>query len=164
MILFGLSVSCLGAGRPTYHPFHVGVITIEYNADDQALELTCKLFTDDFENALRKHFNVSVDLSSVDEHTAMDTLVARYLRTELALTVNGKKHAGRYIGFEQDKEAVYAYVEYSGLTSKPSAIGADCGVMYELFSDQVNIFHVTVAGQRKSSKLSHPNRQIGFSF
>lgn len=153
----------LGATRLSDHPFHVGVVTIEHNASEQAMELTCKLFTDDFENALRKHFNVPVDLTSPARHADMDSLIARYLRTELILTINGKKQAGRYLGFEQDKEATYAYVEYPGV-AKLTSLQADCGLMYELFTDQVNIFHVMVGGQRKSSKLNHPSRQIGFDF
>jgi len=154
---------CLGAGRLADHPFHVGVVTIEHNASEQSVELTCKLFTDDFENALRKQFNVPVDLTKPSAHTAMDSLVSRYLRTELMLTINGKKQPGRYLGFEQDKEAIYVYVEYAGV-SKLVSIKADCSLMYELFTDQVNIFHVTAGGQRKSYKLNHPNRQIEFDF
>lgn len=161
-IIFSIILfSCLGAGPRADHPFHVGVVTIDHNTAERSVELTCKLFTDDFENALRKHFNVPVDLASTSRHAAMDTLIARYLREELVLTINGKKLAGNYLGFEQDKEAVYAYVEYPGI-SKPTSLQADCGLMYGFFDDQVNIFHVTVGGQRKSSKLNYPNRQITF--
>ena len=89
----------------------------------------------------------------------MDSLVARYVREELKLTIGGKKQFGNYLGFEQDKEAIYAYIEYPG-QPKPTALQIDCGLMYGLFSDQVNIFHATVAGQRKSSKLNYPARQL----
>lgn len=156
-----LLVCSLGAGRPTDHPFHVGVVTLEHNVAERSVELTCKLFTDDFENALQKHFNLPVDLASPSRHAAMDTLIARYLREELVLTINGKKVVGNYLGFEQDKEAVYAYVEYPGI-ARLTSLQADCGLMYGYFDDQVNIFHVTVNGQCKSSKLNHPNRQITF--
>lgn len=152
---------CLAAGRKEDHPFHVGVVTIEHNAPEQSLEVTCKLFTDDFENALRKEFAVPVDLSSPAKHAAMDSLIARYLRSELTLTINGKRSRGIFLGFEQDKEAIYAYVEYPAIT-KLVSLQADCGLMYGYFTDQVNIFHVTAGSQRKSVKLNYPERQIAF--
>ena len=38
--------SILFAG--SQHPFHVSVVEINHNAEDKTLEITCKIFTDDF--------------------------------------------------------------------------------------------------------------------
>ncbi|MFM7672559.1 MAG: DUF6702 family protein [Bacteroidota bacterium] len=159
LFLFGL----LSATQKEEHPFHVGVVEIEHNATDHTLEVSCKLFTDDFENALRTRFKVAVDLSAPARKVAMDSLVAAYMRQQLKLSVNGKKVNGTYLGFEQDKEAIYAYIEYPDL-GKPISLKADCGLMYEQFTDQINIFHVTVGGKRQSSKLGYPDRLIEFRF
>jgi hypothetical protein len=156
--LMGLSASPKGP-----HPFHVGVVEVEYNAAAKQWELSCKLFTDDFENALRTRFQVPVNLSDPARHAAMDTLVARYLRAHLSFKTSGRALAGRYLGFEQDKEAIYAYIEYPD-PNKPAVMLADCDLLYEQFTDQINIFHVTVGGKRQSSKLNHPARAIEFRF
>lgn len=153
----------LSAASRKAHPFHVGVIEIEHNAADRSLELSCKLFTDDFENALRTRFRVPVDLGNAAKQKGMDSLVARYIQEQLILSVDGKRLSGRYLGFEQDKEAIYAYIEYSG-QGKPTQLAAECGLMYDQFTDQINIFHVTVAGKRQSSKLNYPSRDIEFRF
>ncbi|MFN4892187.1 MAG: DUF6702 family protein [Bacteroidota bacterium] len=154
---------CLSAAIKTDHPFHVAVVEIEHNAKDWTLELSCKLFTDDFENALRTRFQVAIDLSAPAKKNAMDSLIARYVREQLVLSVNGKKINGTYLGFEQDKEAIYAFVEYAS-PAPPQQLQADCGLLYEQFTDQINIFHVMVGGRRQSSKLNHPARQIEFRF
>ena len=164
--LFGwlfIALAFLSASPQTEHPFHVGVLEIEHNAKDRILELSCKLFTDDFENALRTRYQVPVDLSSPAKKTPMDSLIARYMKEQLVLSVNGKKTAGTYLGFEQEKEAVYVFIEYAA-PSPLQQLQADCGLLYEQFTDQINIFHVTVAGRRQSSKLNHPARQIEFRF
>ncbi|MBM3432960.1 MAG: hypothetical protein FJX92_08195 [Bacteroidetes bacterium] len=153
----------LSAASRKNHPFHVGVIEIEHNATDRSLELSCKLFTDDFENALRTRFHVPIDLGDPAKQKGMDSLVARYIQDELILSVNGKRLSGRYLGFEQDKEAIYAYIEYPG-QGKPTQLAAECGLMYDQFTDQINIFHVTVEGKRQSSKLNYPSRNIEFRF
>ncbi len=156
-------IFCLSATVRTDHPFHVGVVEIEHNPTVRTLELSCKLFTDDFENALRTRYQVAIDLSAPAKKTAMDSLVARYIREQLVLSLNGKKISGTYLGFEQDKEAVYAFVEYASPVT-PQQLQADCGLLYEQFTDQINIFHVTVGGRRQSSKLGYPSRQIEFRF
>ena len=53
-VLLAFLFAGLGAGSKYNHPFHVAVLTIDHNAGEQSLELTCKLFTDDFENEDRK--------------------------------------------------------------------------------------------------------------
>lgn len=155
---------CLLSGTArTDHPFHVGVVEIEHNAAERSLELSCKLFTDDFENALRSRFQVAINLGDPARQKAMDSLVSRYLQEQLILSVNGKRLAGRYLGYEQDKEAIYAFIEYPA-QSKPTLLNANCGLMYDQFTDQINIFHVTVEGKRQSSKLNYPARDIEFRF
>jgi hypothetical protein len=153
----------LGAGKPTEHPFHVGVIEIQHNAKTQSLELSFKLFTDDFEKALSNRFKTPIDLISPARHASMDSLVARYIRENFSLTVGEKRYVSRYLGFEQEKEAVFAYVEYPEIASV-NGLQADCSLLYETFEDQINIFHVTMGGERKSSKLGNPARRIEFRF
>ena len=36
----------------THHPIYVSVTEIEHNAKDKTLEISCKIFTDDFEKTL----------------------------------------------------------------------------------------------------------------
>ena len=153
----------ISAASRKAHPFHVGVIEIEHNAADRSLELSCKLFTDDFENALRTRFRVPIDLGDPAKQREMDSLVARYIQEQLIVSVSGKRLLGRYLGFEQDKEAIYAYIEYPD-QEKPTQLAAACGLMYDQFTDQINIFHVTVNGKRQSSKLNYPSRDIEFRF
>lgn len=51
-------ICLLMAGKPT-HPFHVSVIEINHNAADKTLEISCKIFTDDFEKILAKNYQKS---------------------------------------------------------------------------------------------------------
>ena len=37
-------------------------------------------------------------------------------------------------------------------------------LMYDLFTDQVNLMHVIVGGNRKSTKLDYPETQASFQF
>jgi hypothetical protein len=46
------------------------VTEINHNAADQTLEISCKLFTDDFEKVLSKNYKVKADLADLPAKTA----------------------------------------------------------------------------------------------
>lgn len=145
------------------HPFHVSTTEINHNAADKTLEISCRLFSDDFESALTKVFNVKADFSNPAIKTTMDTLVKKYINGHLQLKAEGKLISLTYIGFEKEKEAVYIYVQADNL-STVKKIEAVNSILYDLYDDQINIMHVVVAGNRKSTKLDYPAKQASFTF
>ena len=150
-------------GKAMLHPFHVSVIEINHNAADKTLEISCKIFTDDFEKTLAKNYNTKVDLINPPDKNAMDTLVKKYLYSHLSIKANGKPVIFNYIGFENDKEAAYGYIEVSNVPSV-SKIDIGTNIMYDMFEDQVNIMHVIVNGERKSTKLNFPATEATLIF
>jgi hypothetical protein len=167
-LLFSLfsAVLVLNSGfreKEALHPFHVSVIEINHNATDKTLEISCKIFTDDFEKTLAKNYNTKVDLINPPDKNAMDTLVKKYLYSHLSIKANGKPVTLNYIGFENDKEAAYGYIEVSNVPSV-SKIDIGTNIMYDMFDDQVNIMHVIVNGERKSTKLNFPATEATLSF
>ncbi len=149
--------------KPVPHPFHVSVTEINHNAADKTLEVSCKIFTDDFEKALAKKYNTKVDLGRQDLHGAMDSLVKKYVSSAILIRPQGKAVAYNYIGYELDKEAAYCYFE---ITNVPALTKVDIvnTILFDLFDDQMNIMHVTVKGERKSDKVSYPSKDASFSF
>lgn len=145
------------------HPFHVGVVEIEHNPGDKTLEISCKIFTDDFETTLAKNYNAKVDLINPPNIAAMDTLVKKYILSHLSLKINGKPVSFNYIGFEHENEAVFGYIEVVNIPAV-SKLEINNSIMYDKFDDQVNIMHVKVAGERKSTKLNYPEKEAVFNF
>lgn len=145
------------------HPFHVSVTEIAHNAGEKTLEVSCKLFTDDFERALATAYRAKVDLVNPPSRAAMDTLVKKYVFSHLTLRANDRPCTFRYLGFEHDKESVYAYVEVEGIPAL-RALSLTNSLMYDVFDDQVNIMHVVVGGDRKSTRVSYPEKEASFSW
>lgn len=145
------------------HPFHVGVIEINHNVTDKTLEISCKIFTDDFEKVLAKNSKTKVDLINPVNKAAMDTLVRKYLYSHLSIKANGKPVTFSYIGFENEKEAVYGYIEVDNVPLI-SKLDIATNMMYDMFEDQVNIIHVIVNGNRKSTKLNFPDTEAVLDF
>ena len=155
-----------GAGEgpvPPPHPFHVSVMEINHNAAEKTLEISCKIFTDDFEKVLAKNYKTKVDLINPPNKAAMDSLVKKYLFSHLNIRANGRPLALQYLGFENDHEAAYAYIEVPNIPTV-NRFDVSTTIMYDMFDDQMNIFHFIVNGNRKSTRVSYPDKEAGVSF
>lgn len=150
-------------GPAKFHPLHVSTSDISYNAKDGQMEVILTIFTDDFESALTRQFNTKTDLSKADMHAAMDELVKKYTAGHLQVRAGGAALPLTYLGFEINKEAVNVYLESAKIAS-PKKIDADVSLLQNLYEDQLNIVHMTVAGVRKSAKLDSPKRKVSQEF
>ena len=137
------------------HPLHLATVEIDHNAADKTLEITCKIFTDDFEKVLVQNYKTKVDLINPPDRKAMDSLVKKYIVSHLSVAVDDKHGNLSYLGFEKDAEAVYSYVQIENIASvkKVEVINK---IMHDMFTDQINLMHVVVNGNRKSTKLDYP--------
>lgn len=161
--LFTPLICLLLAGKPAPHPFHVSVIEVNHNATDKTLEISCKIFTDDFEKILAKNYKTKVDLINPADKAPMDSLVKKYILSHLSISANGKPVILHYLGFENDKEAAFGYIEVENVPVL-NKINISTNLMYDQFEDQVNIMHVIVNGNRKSTKLNFPETEASLVF
>ncbi len=145
------------------HPFHISTTEINHNAKDKSLEISCRVFTDDFEACLSKLYHTKADLSSVNMKATMDTLVKKYLSSHLQIKADGKATQAKYLGFEKQDEAIYAYFEADNIPAVKKIEVTD-SILYDLYDDQISIIHVIVGGNRKSTKLDYPKSEATVEF
>jgi hypothetical protein len=163
-LLLPLAGMVLMSGRkPVPHPFHVSVVEINHNAADKTLEISCKIFTDDFEKVLAQNYKTKVDLINPPNKAAMDSLVKKYIFSHLSVKADGKPIKLQYLGFENESEAAFSYIEVENI-SAVKKIEVTTNIMHDIFTDQVNIIHTIVGGKRISNKLDYPNKETSFSF
>lgn len=150
-------------GAKTHHPIYVSVTEIEHNAKDKTLEVSCKIFTDDFEKALRKAYNTQVDLQNDKIKPAMDKLVNDYVQKHLKINIDGRVVALKYIGFEKIDEGIYSYYEAPNINTIKKVVVSN-NILFEYSKQQINLMHVTVGGKRTSAKLNNPESVAMFEF
>lgn len=160
-----LLLSLLLAGWNMFlHPFFVSVVDINHNAEQAALETSIRIFTDDFENTLRQRFpGKKIDLYRFDAGGQTDSLIFRYLKEKLAVSVNGKPMVWNYVGSERVEESIWCYLEAGGVR-KVESIQISNRILYEYKKEQINMHHIVVNGQRKSLKLNYPETEARVSF
>src|SRR5579862_8920555 len=87
-----------GIERPANHPFYVSVTEINHNAKDKTLEISCKIFTNDFETTLEKAFKTKVDLRSIKDKNENDKKINDYIISHLKINVDGKPVQVQFVG------------------------------------------------------------------
>lgn len=145
------------------HPFYLSVTEIEENAKDGILEISCRIFTDDFEKTLRMFQNKSVDLLNPKDKAATNQMVETYIKSHLGITINGKLQTLQYVGYEKNEEAVECYFQINWKDAVKT-VDVFNNLLFEYKPEQVNLVHVTVKGKRKSTQLTNPNAKASFTF
>ncbi|KQR72079.1 DUF6702 family protein [Pedobacter sp. Leaf176] len=162
-VTFLLVFALGGTTKETKHPLHVSTTEVNINAKDKTLEISTRIFSDDFEAVLLKLYKQKTDLSSPAMKTQMDALVKKYLLTHVQVKANGKVTPLNYIGFEMDHEATNIYLEAEKVTP-PKTVEVSSTVLYDLFDDQMSIVHVVKGSARKSTKILYPDKSFTARF
>lgn len=158
-----LAALLLPVSKPEVHPYYVTVTEIEHNAKAQTLEVSCKIFTDDFENTLKQATGEKIDLLNPARAEEMREYVNRYISKHLKLEADGKPVALEFLGYERDEEGIISYLEGRGVSSlKKLKVVND--LLYDFHPEQIGLIHVTVRDKRKSFKLDNPDRETVFEF
>jgi hypothetical protein len=149
--------------KKTAHPIHIATVEIEHNAKDKTLEITCKTFWDDFETILSKLNKTRVDLTSEKSTEDNNKRIFEYIKMHLQINVDGKLMPLSFVGFEKEDVVIYSYLQADDVASvkKVSIVSS---LMHDMFDDQSEIIHVIVNGNRKSTKLDYPAKNVEFSF
>ncbi len=158
-----VSLLLLPFGENNHHPIFVSVTEIEHNAKEKTLEISCKIFTDDFEKTLRAAYKTHVDLLDEKMKSAMDKLVNDYVQKHLKIVADGRITNLKYLGFEKIEEGIYSYYEIDNI-STPKKVEVTDNVLLEYNTQQMNLVHVTVGGERKSGKLNGSENKLTVFF
>jgi U3 small nucleolar RNA-associated protein 14 len=147
----------------TYHPIFVSVTEIEHNAKDKTLEISTKIFTDDFEKTLHSTYKTYVDLLKPKDKNAMNKLVADYVQKHLLIKADGKAAVLQFLGYEQDEEGIVSFYQVNNIATVKKLEITD-NILFEYKKEQISIIHTTVNGNKKSTKLVNPDEKVSFEF
>jgi hypothetical protein len=144
------------------HPYYISVTEIEYDQRTREMGISCKFFPDDLESALKTYTGGKVDILKGDK-APLGKQLNDYILHHLTVNVNGKAVAPVFLGFENDREATWCYFSVKDVPA-PKTIQVFNNLLYEYRKEEINMVHVIVDGNRKSTKLSQPDVSFTFSF
>jgi hypothetical protein len=146
-----------------FHPFYVSVTEITHNAKTQSVEISCRMFYDDLERTIEKQSKTPVDIVHPKDKTKMNQMLSEYVKKHLSIKADGKALGLSYVGYEIQEDGAWVYFEVKGI-SKVKKFDVHDDILFDEHKEQINMLHVTVAGQRKSNKLDNPDADAAFEF
>ena len=155
----------LSSGGRNVHPIYMSVTEIEHNAKEKTLEISCRIFTNDLETTLRQSNKgvIDLDLLKPKDKTATNKLVNDYIQKHLSIVVDGKPVALQFLGYEQQEDAINSFFQVNNINSVKKISITD-NILYEYKSEQISLLHVTVNGNRKSTKMVNPEEKVSLEF
>lgn len=145
------------------HPYHVGSVEINYNSNSKTYEIVGRFFMDDLENALNKKYGTTLHFGDEKFKPQLNGYLAKYSNEYFRLKSDNQFVKINFLGYEEDRESVEIYLE-SEPVKPPKKVEAAVSFLYNYFDDQLNIVHIIVNGQRKSQKISYPDRYLFQNF
>jgi hypothetical protein len=158
-IILLVSVLMLSAS----HPFYLSVTSLKYASEERSLQGSVKVFTSDLESALTRLSGKKSDLLHPVDSTALLQQLQSYLGSRLKIRADQKTLSLKLIGFENQEEATWLYIELS-LETRPARLSVENTILYDYLPGQMNIVQVEWAGKEQSGRLNNPDRYLEFNF
>jgi len=127
---------------------------IKVDSKKKMIEISCKIFADDLQQALAKELHQKVDLYSKD--MGNKNLVCNYVKKHLEILLGNQKMSLICIGYEIEEEAVWCYLELP-LKRMPQEFVVSNTILCAQKEGQTNLVHVVYDGLRTSTKLNCPD-------
>ncbi|MBX2843881.1 MAG: hypothetical protein KTR26_19065 [Flammeovirgaceae bacterium] len=148
---------------PFLHPVHISLTQMDYNQKNKSIELTHKIYVDDFELALKLYNDLEFRLGTEKEMANSDEFIRKYIDTAVKVYLNGEEKQANFIGREIDFEAIWIFREIEGV-EKISNLTIENSILTDLYDDQKNILHLKYLDEKKSFLFKKDNTEEDANF
>jgi hypothetical protein len=140
------------------HPYYISVTEVEYISEKKEIQIACKIFSDDFEEALGLANGRKIKLLESFNSSSIDSIVFQYLKQHLQLHADGKSIQLQWEGKEVQGEAIWCYLSASRV-SVQSVLNLTNDLLVHYREDQVNIVHMKSGNKKNSCRLVNPDKK-----
>ncbi len=136
------------------HKFYVSVTQIDYVPSKKRVEITSRIFIDDFNKVLEKKYNKKIYLGSNRQIEGATKLVESYLKEKIRVSINQKTYDLQFLGTEIDNDVLICYLKVS-FSEKITTFGIENSVLTEMFREQQNLVHTNINDEKSSFLLTN---------
>jgi hypothetical protein len=145
------------------HPFYLSVTEIRADTSSKIISISCRMFTDDLQDALYKLHDMREEILPGIENDSVKLVLAEYLKKRLRIISLREEIPLKFLGYEAEEEATWCYLE-GRLTSGDSKFHVKNTLLFDFIAGQSNMIHFYFQKERKSAKLNNPESTFTFDF
>ena len=140
---------CLLFVQATIHPYYVSTLEIDYRPDRAALQITMRVFTDDWQLMLNTHYDKSLRLDPDTNEEQMLIHSTDYLLQYLELNLNDTYVNPSVLGREYHDDQLVLYLEVMGVVELQT-LAVSNRILFAELEGQQNIVRIKTPSKRKS--------------
>ncbi len=148
------------------HRYYFSLSEIKADSRKKSVELSCKLFTDDIEDALLKINHIKVNLGSSEKNATVQQYISSYFYERFQISINGLPLKLDLIGFETENDVTWFYFEskLNVPAASPVKIKVTNALLYNFLPEQTNMMHFLWNDKERTEKLVNPDKEVIFEF
>ena len=135
--------------KATIHPYYVSTMEIDYRPNRSALQITIRVFTDDWQLMINTVYDQ--DLRLDPDSDAAQTVIhsSDYLQKEIELKLNDNKVQPVFLGREYQDDQIVFYLEIKDV-AEVKTLTVSNSILFEVLDGQQNIVRIKTPIKRKS--------------
>jgi hypothetical protein len=149
--------------QATIHPYHVSTLEIDFRPDRAALQITIRVFTDDWQLMLNTHYDKTLRLDPDTDTEKVLTHSVDYFQQHLELNLNGTDVTPSVLGKEYQDDQLVMYLEITGV-AELQTLAVSNRILFAELEGQQNIVRIKTPTKRKSFLQSQGRARDVFRF
>ena len=134
----------------TLHKYYVSTSDFVYKSDVESLQITIRLFADDYLQTLSKLYDEEIDLDTDLNSAELLSYTRDYVSKNLDIYVDDKKILPVCLGFKStESDIIFMFLEAEG-TPSFTKIGISNRLLFNSFQNQQNIVRFKSSNIQKS--------------
>jgi len=146
-----------------FHKYYISVTEVDYIQQKQSVQITTRIFIDDFEKVLRERYNENIVLAGKEETKEANKYIETYLRSKFKVRINDNDMNLIFIGKEYDIDIIQCYIEIQNV-KQINSIEISNEVLFDVFEDQQNMIKTKINSKQKSFLLNQNNKTAVLNF
>jgi hypothetical protein len=149
-------------GSSWLHPVHVSVTNLDLDPVRGKVELSVKIFADDFQDLILQKYGVQLNIVEQEDPGDRIMTVNAYIQEALQLVFNGKEAADlQFVESKLNEEAIWLFYRYEhpGNIRRVDILNR---VMLEKFNDQTNLMIVSYDDKQNGYRLDNKTTELSF--
>jgi len=145
------------------HKFYVSVTQVDYVKTKNRIEITSRIFIDDFNKVLEKKYNKKIYLASNRQIEGAEKLVENYLKEKIKVMINKKPYDFQFLATEIDNDVLICYLKVN-FSEKITTFEIENSVLTEMFKEQQNLLHTNINNEKSSFLLTNSDSTAFLEF
>jgi len=146
-----------------FHKYYISVTQVDYIQEKQSVQITSRIFIDDFEKVLRERYDETIVLADKNESKEVNAYIEQYLKSKIKIKINDKDMNLIFIGKEYDMDLMQCYIEIEHVNNINS-IEISNQVLFDVFDEQQNMIKTKINNKQKSFLLNQNNKKTVLNF